>query len=278
MITGRKVRRLTLLLTVVGVVGLGTLASAQRGFFGFGGGGEYDPPTVNTKYDGRFTFVRLKYEVAQGGYYYRCPSCPRNLPSWGHGWENGRYRSEDNLVKIMESITAVHPRVDATNVFSIDDPDLFNFPVAFMTEPGFWLLNDKEAALFGAYLKKGGFVIFDDFRDSRGGGGWALFEQNMKRIIPGAEIVPMTPADPIFHVFFDINSFDIIPQSYDRARPYLAGIYEDNDRSKRLMAIVNYDTDVSDFWEFSGDGYLPVEDSNQAYKLGVNYLIYGLTH
>ena len=268
---GRKVRRLTILLTLVGVVGLSTLASAQRGFFGFGGGG-YDPPTQNVKYDGRFTFARLKYEVAQGGYYYR------GMPSWAHGYENGRYRSEDNLMKIMDSITAVHPRVDATNVLAIDDPDAFSYPVAFMTEAGFWLLSDKEAALFGAYLKKGGFVIFDDFRDSRGGGGWALFEQNMKRIIPGVEIMPMTPADPIFHVFFDINSFDIIPQSYDRTRPYLAGIYEDNDRSKRLMAIINYDTDVSDFWEFSGDGYLPVEDTNQAYKLGVNYLIYGLTH
>jgi hypothetical protein len=100
----------------------------------------------------------------------------------------------------------------------------------------------------------------------------------MKRVLPGAEIVEMTPSDPIFHCFFDIDSFDIIPQSYDAVRPYIAGIYENNDRSKRLMAIINYNTDVSDFWEFSGQGYLPVSDSNKAYMLGVNYVIYGLTH
>jgi len=279
--TSRTLRRVTVLLTVAGVLSLAAAVSAQfrgggnRGFFGLGG--SYDPDTRNAPYDGRFTWVRLKYEVANGGYYYRCPGCPSNLPSWAHGWENGRYRSEDNLMKIMDAITAVHPRMDATNVLAMDDPELFKYPVSFMTEAGFWQLRDSEAQSLRAYMQKGGFVIFDDFRE-RSGLGWAQFEQNMKRVLPGAEIVEMTPSDPIFHCFFDIDSFDIIPQSYDRARPYIAGIYENNDRSKRLMAIINYNTDVSDFWEFSGDGYLPVPDSNKAYMLGVNYVIYGLTH
>ena len=84
--------------------------------------------------------------------------------------------------------------------------------------------------------------------------------------------------DPIFHVFFDITTLDIIPQFYDRGAPILYGLYEDNDPMKRLMAIVNFNTDVSSFWEFSSRGYAPVDSSNEAYKLGVNYLIYGLTH
>ena len=44
------------------------------------------------------------------------------------------------------------------------------------------------------------------------------------------------------------------------------------------MAIVNYNNDISEYWEYSGQGFSPVTDENEAYKLGVNYVIYGLTH
>jgi len=44
------------------------------------------------------------------------------------------------------------------------------------------------------------------------------------------------------------------------------------------MAIVNYNNDISEYWEYSDRGFAPVTDTNEAYKLGVNYVIYGLTH
>ena len=56
------------------------------------------------------------------------------------------------------------------------------------------------------------------------------------------------------------------------------GLFEDNDPTKRLMVIANHNTDISDFWEFSPTGFRPVDESNQAYKLGVNYIVYGMTH
>ena len=134
-----------------------------------------------------------------------------------------------------------------------------------MTEAGYWTMNDKEAAAFRAYLLKGGFVIFDDFRsDARGGGGWANFEANMRRVIPNAHFVDMQATHPIFHSFFEIDSLDIIPQAYDRGRPEIYGLFEDNDPKKRLMAIVNHSTDISDFWEFSATGFRPIGESNEA--------------
>ncbi len=87
-----------------------------------------------------------------------------------------------------------------------------------------------------------------------------------------------TRRSPIFHAFYDIDSFDIIPQYYDAGKPVLRGLFEDNDPTKRMIAIINFNTDVSNFWEFSGEGFLPIELSNEAYKLGVNYIVYGLTH
>jgi hypothetical protein len=69
-----------------------------------------------------------------------------------------------------------------------------------------------------------------------------------------------------------------VPQDYDRGRPAFRGVYEDNDPKKRLMVMINFNTDVSNYWEFSALGFKPVAESNEAYKMGVNFIIYALTH
>ena len=269
-------KRLGIVFVLIGAVGVSAVTvAAQRGRF-FNSPASIAFPR-NPPYDGRFTFARLKYETGPGGYYYY------GLPAWAHGYGYDpvpdRGRSERNLMKILNEISELKPRVDEGEILALDDPELCKYPVAYMTEAGYWTLTDREAAAFRAYLLKGGFVIFDDFRDPpRGGGGWENFEANMQRVLPEARFVDMDPSHPIFHSFFDINSFDIVPQDYDRGRPIFRGLFEDNDPKKRLVAIINFNTDVSNFWEFSGTGFRPVEESNEAFKLGVNYIMYGLTH
>jgi uncharacterized protein DUF4159 len=100
----------------------------------------------------------------------------------------------------------------------------------------------------------------------------------MQRVLPGVQFFDLDPGDSVFHTFFEINDLHHFPQAYVSGDPVFKGIFEDNDRSKRLMAIVNYNTDVSQFWEWSGRGLRPFDQTNEAYKLGVNYLFYGLTH
>ena len=68
------------------------------------------------------------------------------------------------------------------------------------------------------------------------------------------------------------------PQAYNAGPPIFRGLFEDNDPRKRLLMIVNYNTDISQFWEWSGRGLRPIDQTNEAYKLGVNYIIYGMTH
>ena len=232
--------------------------------------GGFEPTVRNADYDGRFTFARVRYTPGPGGYYYR------GLPAWAHGYPDG----ERNLMQIFMAISLLRPHVEENNVLALDDPKLTRYPVAYMTEASFWVMTDKEAAAFRAYLRKGGFVIFDDFRDDyyRGSGGWAAFDANMRRVLPEARFVDLDPSCPIFHSFFEIDSFDIVPQFYDQGRPVFRGLFEDNDPKKRLMAMVNFNTDVSNYWEFSATGLRPVDESNQAYKLGVNYVMYGVTH
>ena len=230
----------------------------------------------NTAYDGRFTFVRLKYTTAPGGYWYG------GWPAWGHGYPI----SEQNLMNIMNEVSYLNPHVDDVNVLTLDDPELFKYPAAYVIEVDWWAMTDSEAAALRTYLQKGGFLIVDDFKPRRFrggfggdfGSGWPVFEAQMKRVLPEGRFVDLDASHPIFHSFFEIHRLDIIPQAYIAGTPVFRGLFEDNDPRKRLQILVNYNTDVSHFWEWSGTGLRPIDDTNEAYKLGVNYIIYGLTH
>jgi hypothetical protein len=221
-------------------------------------------------YDGRFTFARLKFTTGPGGYYFR------GLPAWAHGYistSEGR-RAETNLVKILDNITNLKPHVDGTRVVDIGDPELFDYPIVYATEPGFMELSDKDAAAMRQYVKKGGFIIFDDFR---GPYDWDNFTATMQRVLPGELPQQLSLSHPIFHSFFEIHTLEF-HQAYDRGVPEFYGMYEKNDPSNPLQMIVNFNNDVSEYWEYSDTGFAPIDQSNEAYKLGVNYIIYALTH
>ena len=238
-------------------------------------------PHPNIPYDGRFTFVRLNYTTLPGGYFYG------GMPAWAHGYPI----AEQNLMRIMKEVSYLAPHIDEINSVRADDPELFRYPIAYVIEVDWWDMTDKEAANLRAYLLKGGFLIVDDFKvrgafggfggrgnDAGAGGGLAAFEGNMKRVLPEGTFVALDPALPIFHSFFEIKSLDNFPQAYIAGQPVFRGMFEDNDPRKRLMVIENYNTDISQFWEWSGRGFRPFDDTNEAYKLGINYLIYGFTH
>jgi hypothetical protein len=257
------------------VLGLAAAALAQRRFGdGFGRYDEYPrvPAIHNVPYDGQFTFVRVKYDTATGGYW------AGGRPSWVHGYP----LAEENLMRIMDDLSFFNARTDQVNVLTLEDPELFKYPLAYLIEVGWWTLSDAGAVALRTYLAKGGFVIVDDFKELgwRGDmtGGWEPFERNMNRVLPGVQFFDMKMSHPIFHAFFEIETLENFPQAYNAGRPIFKGVYEDNDPSKRLMMIVNYNTDISQFWEWSGRGLRPVDDTNEAYKLGVNYLFYGMTH
>jgi len=263
-------RRVAAVVASIAIVAVS--AYAQRGFGGYGGYRMPAGPLPNVPYDGRFTFVRVRYETARGGYW------AGGRPSWIHGYPI----AERNLMKIMNEVSYLGAHDDDINTITLDDPALFKYPVAYIIEVGWWTLTDVEAKALRMYLQKGGFLIVDDFKMSgwRGipGAGWEPFEANMQRVLPGVQFLEMRPDDPIFHCFFEIENLDNFPQAYNSGPAIFRGVYEDNDPRKRLLAIVNYNTDISQYWEWSGRGLRPFDETNEAYKLGVNYLIYGLTH
>jgi len=211
----------------------------------------------NVRYDGRFTFARIRYTV-----YGRS------------GWEFDYPVMERNLMTMMRELTALEPHVDGSNVHTLDDPELMKYPVAYLSEPGYWIPSEPEAAGLRTYLAKGGFLIVDDFML----GEWNNFERQIRQVLPDAHIARLDASHPIFDSFFRISSLDMTYPHDRRLKAEFLGIFEDNDPAKRLMVVINYNNDIGDYMEWSGQGWWPVNISNDAYKLATNYVIYALTH
>lgn len=212
----------------------------------------------NAPYDGRFTFVRLQYTV-----YNRS------------GWEFDYPAMERNFMTIVNDLTTLRPHVRESNIHRMNDPELAKFPIAYLSEPGYWLPDESEALGLRKWLAKGGFLIVDDFYLRE----WDNFNRSMHLVMPNARIVPLELSHPIFNSFFHIKTLEGMthPDNSSAKAVYL-GIFEDNDPTKRLQVVINYNNDIGDYMEWSGGGYYPVNMSNDAYKFATNYVVYALTH
>jgi len=246
--TGSKLRRF-LMLGALLVLGAAPLAWSQRRAF-------VEP---NVPYDGRFTFVRLRY--TQG---YRM------------AWSADYPAMERNFMAILGDLSVMRVHRNSSNVHVLDDPELGRYPVAYLTEPGYWYPTDDEAAALRRWILKGGFLIVDDFYFDR---QWAVFEAGMRKVLPEARIDPLTVSHPVFHSFFSIKTLEgMTHPATPAAKAVYLGIHEDNDPAKRLQVVINFNNDIGDYMEWSGEGWYPVNLSNDAYKFATNYVVYGLTH
>lgn len=213
----------------------------------------------NVPYDGRFTFVRLRY--TQG---YRL------------AWNADYPQMERNFMTILGDLSSLRLHQKGSNVHVLDDPVLAHYPIAYLTEPGYWYPTAPEAEALRRWIQKGGFLIVDDFYFDR---QWDVFEQAMMAVLPTARIMPMDVSHPVFNTFFHIKTLDgMTHPATPLAKAEYLGIYEDNDPTKRLQVIINYNNDIGDYMEWSGEGWYPVNFSNEAYKFATNYVVYGLTH
>jgi len=254
MMTRRSARLIGILVVAALLATLPALAQRSRRF-GFG----WDPrPTNTVAYDGRFVIVRLWYA--------------------GHsGWSFDYPDMEQNLALILGDMTAIPLHPDGNTIFRMDDPELLNFPIAYLSEPGYWYPSDSEADGLRTYLAKGGFLIVDDFHFER---EWRVFEAAMHKVLPEARIERLDVSHPVFNTFFAIDSLEVpypgrLGQSGLMGEFY--GIHEGNDPAGRLMVVINYNMDIGDYMEHSGRGFYAVDPTNEAFKFGVNYFVYGLT-
>jgi hypothetical protein len=250
----RRLAAAALVSAVLAAIPIGVDAQRGRGAFDRMRAGTL----ANVPYDGRFTVARIWY---------------RAFPGWSYDYPD----MERNLTTILHELTSIRPHREGSNVHALDDPELMKYPVAYLSEPGYWYPTDSEVEGLRTYLAKGAFLIVDDFHFPE---EWAVFETAMRRVLPDARIERLGVKHPIFNTFFAIQSLRV-PYPGRLGEMGLMGefygIHQDNDPTKRLSVVINYNMDIGDYMEWSSTGIYAIAPTNEAYKFGVNYIIYGLT-
>jgi hypothetical protein len=217
--------------------------------------------SMTVEHDGNFVFTRIRYNSTGFGF---------GDASWAHDYP----LADRNISAIIEYITNIRVRLDGTNVLDLDDPRIFENPIIYVSEPGFWSIRESEAINLRKYLLKGGLVIFDDFD---GDDQWANMAAQMARALPDHRFIDIGPDHPIFHNFFDVEGLDV-PHPLINVKPIYRAMFENNDPSRRMIALANHNNDIAEYWEWSAEGLYNPDPTNNAYRLGVNYILYGMTH
>lgn len=223
-----------------------------------------------------FTFVRIRY--TSGGYNFE----HRNIfgPRW-HSWSVDYPTAEQNFLKGIRNWTSVNVAEDPVTL-SLLDSEFYRYPFAYMVEVGYMALNQQEADTLAEWLLRGGFLMVDDFH---GPYEWQHFVEQMHMVFPDRAIVDIPLSHPIFHCFYDFDHLTQIPglgsvlngRTYEKGgvQQHCMGIFDDQNR---LMVLVIHNMDMGDAWEHTYDPRYPPQFSIEAYKLGINFVVYALTH
>jgi hypothetical protein len=277
--------RRALLRVVWGIALLSALYAAQRPFRTYPSMEAYDnipiPPDGLDKSE--WVFGRLMYpqhpQALFGG---------RRFGGWadwregGTSWTQDYPRADRHFAQALRRLTRVNAR-SAEQPINLDDgDDVYHYPWLCAGEMGDWKLTDEQAKTLREYLLRGGFLMLDDFW---GDSEWNRFEESMRLVFPDRPIVEIPDEDSVFHVAYDLNERYQIPGQWGIRRgvpyrnegivPHWRGIYDDKGH---LMVVMSFNSDMGDSWEWADDPRYPEKFSALGIRIGVNYVIYAMTH
>ena len=230
-------------------------------------------------------------------------------PSFGRGGRGGFGRrlgwwvdypdADLNLSWRLQSLTAIRTDPDA-RVLKLTNPDLFNYPFLFMEHTGHMLLSEEEVKILRRYLRNGGSILVTDFWGEE---EWIGFEYQMSRVMPDKKWTELKNDHPIFHCVYPIEgpirSLQIPTMQFwnpyhdpndPRSGPLQrrdrgigheemhARAWHDDNGRMNVLAIFN--CDLSDGWEREGEDnqYFQTYSEKIAYPLGINIIVYFMTH
>ena len=270
-------RRISLLVFGA-VLFLGVLFAFQRPFREYPGV-EYDdfPKPADWNEKTEWTFARLMYPPIPGfGFRYN--------RDWKHGasnWTIDYPRSDRHLAQAVRRLTRLHVR-SVEQPVDLDDGDQYDWPWLYGVEVGHWNLTDFQVKSLREFLLRGGFFMCDDFH---GTAEWEVFVASMSRVFPDRPIVEIPNPDGIFHSVYDLNDRYQVPglqyvysgrvYEKDGTVPHWRGIYDDRGR---VMVAMTFNQDLGDSWEHADNPQYPARFSALGLRVGVNYVIYAMTH
>jgi hypothetical protein len=246
----------------------------------------YDNIPVPSDYQEKteWVFARLMYPVhpqarfTPGGFGFN----GRDWTQGGTSWTQDYPRADRHFSQALRRLTRLHVRSVEQPVNLDDGDDVFNWPWLAAGEMGDWKLTDAQVVKLRDYLMRGGFLYLDDFWGPR---EWARFDESMSAVFPNRPSVEIENGDAIFHSVYDLDDrYQILGQwaitggQRDRwvgTKAEWKGIYDDHNR---LMVAMSFNSDVGDSWEWADDPRYPEKFSALGIRIGVNYVMYDITH
>ncbi len=233
---------------------------------------------------GEFNFVRVQYDSYLGG--------GGGFGGFGGGF-GGRGRgggtwsvdfpdADVNFLRGVARLTNIRVMSEPI-VLRLDDDQIFDYPFLYMLEVGQnggIDLSPAEMENLREYLLRGGFLLIDDFWGTQ---QWDNFFYSFSRVFPNREIIELPNDHEIFRAYYDIDGPQMIPalgrsDTQGEQDIDVASNHAILDDQGRVMVLINWNSDMGDGWEHTYHPDYPTRYANSAYQLGINYLIYSLTH
>src|SRR5215471_17421885 len=233
---------------------------------GYRGSGEEDLPTPRNIQKKGFVYARVRYHLQpwRGG---------GEVP-WHHDYPDGDTMFPTSLGRL----TMTDTDFNSFQIVDIDSKELFKYPFVYMSEPGFLNLLPADVKNLREYLDRGGFLLMDDFRGNESDNSQFenMYEQ-LRKVFPDREMAPVPSTHPIFHSFYDIEPKNMLPpyRMNNSGEPQFLGI---SDAKGNLQVIIDFNNDISEYWQALDVGQCSLHDAGLAVELGVNYAVYAMTH
>jgi len=239
------------------------------------------PPDSGEKTE--WVFARLMYPSIEDAHFRHAGWDWRT----GHSsWTNDYPRADRHFLAAVRRLTRLNARSVEQPVSLDDHDDVFNYPWLYAVFVGEWNLTDLQAQTLRDYLERGGFLMCDDFWGTR---DWEVFRTSMNKVFPNRPIVEVRDEESIFHTVYDLDSRYQVPGEWsvrmmrrggvpyrnDGVTAQWRGIYDDKNR---LMVAISFNSDLGDSWEWADDPDYPEEYSALGIRIGVNYIVYSMTH
>jgi hypothetical protein len=216
-------------------------------------------------------FVRLRYRSGLDG--------RRRFGGYSR-WGIDANKGDRLFISILHRLTRIDVEPVET-IVDVDDPKMFETPLLFAVSVGDWQLSSGQAKRLGDYLRRGGFLMVDDFHNEQ---EWAGFMAGIRQMGLGGEPEELDDSAPAFHVLFNLTERVRVPGAnvaygagIERGGtvPHWRGIF---DEKGRMVVAITFNQDIGDGWEFADVPEYPERFSSQAIRLGTNYVVYAMTH
>ena len=223
-----------------------------------------DPPDAWEKTE--FAFARLRFRSYNRGYYQR--------------WGIDTNRADRLFSTALRRLTRIQVR-SVEEIVDIDSDEIYNWPFLYAVAAGDMVVSEPQAARLREYFARGGFLMVDDFH---GEPEWADFMDVIRRVLPGRRVVDIEDEAAIFHIVYDLTKRVRVPganvvygSQVERGGvdPHWRAVL---DEKGRVQVAICFNMDLGDAWEFADDPRYPEMYASHAFRMGVNYILYSMTH